>query len=280
MNEKQDCKIVEDLLPNYIENLTNEQTNNYIEQHIKTCSECRDKLERMKRNFKVENEKRDNREVKYIKKFNIKFKILRNILLAIVIIFMVIILRRFIILSDIGNKFQQTIRNDSNYYMSRVTYSKDNIQVVKRYYDKGKKLLMIDNYAQDIKKLSHVIYVNGDEKIFIAGNQENNYLMEFSENIERMFDIRPMTYIDENYVSNFISNLHKAITSTIDEVELYGKKCYIIKNNDKEDFIDAETGLLIKYRSIDGMQDYSYEFNKVTNIEKPDLTNVITSNEK
>ena len=280
MDEKQDCKIVEDLLPNYIEKLTNEQTNNYIEQHIKTCSECRDKLERMKRNFKIQNEKRDNREVKYIKKFNIKFKILRNILIAIVIIYMAIVLRRFIILSDVGNKFQQTIRNDSNYYMSRVTYSKDNIQVVKRYYDKGKKLLMIDNYAQDINKLSHVIYVNGDEKIYIAGNQENNYLMEFSENVERMLDIRPMTYIDENYLSNFILNLYTAITSTIDEVELYGKKCYIIKNNDKEDFIDAETGLLIKYTSIGGMQDYSYEFNKVTNIEKPDLTNVITSNEK
>ena len=27
MKEKRDCKIVQDLLPNYIENLTNEETN-------------------------------------------------------------------------------------------------------------------------------------------------------------------------------------------------------------------------------------------------------------
>ena len=37
MKEKKDCKIVQDLLPNYIEKLTNEETNNYIEDHLKEC---------------------------------------------------------------------------------------------------------------------------------------------------------------------------------------------------------------------------------------------------
>lgn len=31
MKEKKDCKIVQDLLPNYIENLTNEETNKFID---------------------------------------------------------------------------------------------------------------------------------------------------------------------------------------------------------------------------------------------------------
>ncbi len=30
MGEKKDCKIVQDLLPNYIENLTCDETNEYI----------------------------------------------------------------------------------------------------------------------------------------------------------------------------------------------------------------------------------------------------------
>ena len=34
-NQKQ-CKIVQDLLPTYIEDLTSEETNQYIEEHIKT----------------------------------------------------------------------------------------------------------------------------------------------------------------------------------------------------------------------------------------------------
>ena len=37
MNENKDCKIVQDLLPNYIEKLTNEETNKYIEEHLNEC---------------------------------------------------------------------------------------------------------------------------------------------------------------------------------------------------------------------------------------------------
>ena len=44
MKEKRDCKIVQDLLPNYIKGLTNEQTNEYIENHLKECSECKEKM--------------------------------------------------------------------------------------------------------------------------------------------------------------------------------------------------------------------------------------------
>ena len=36
MKEKKDCKIVQDLLPNYIEKLTNEETNNFIEEPVIT----------------------------------------------------------------------------------------------------------------------------------------------------------------------------------------------------------------------------------------------------
>ena len=35
-----DCKIVEDLLPNYMEHLTNDETNNFIEEHLSNCKNC------------------------------------------------------------------------------------------------------------------------------------------------------------------------------------------------------------------------------------------------
>ena len=47
MNEKKECKIVQDLLPNYMENLTSIQTNEYIEEHIANCEECKKNLENM-----------------------------------------------------------------------------------------------------------------------------------------------------------------------------------------------------------------------------------------
>ena len=40
MKEQKICNIVQDLLPNYIENLTNEETNKFIDENLKECSEC------------------------------------------------------------------------------------------------------------------------------------------------------------------------------------------------------------------------------------------------
>ncbi len=41
MERKSDCKLVEDLLPNYIEEMTLKETNKFIEQHLKKCQECK-----------------------------------------------------------------------------------------------------------------------------------------------------------------------------------------------------------------------------------------------
>ena len=41
MKENKECKIVQDLLPNYIEKLTNEETNKFIEEHLKNCEDCK-----------------------------------------------------------------------------------------------------------------------------------------------------------------------------------------------------------------------------------------------
>lgn len=35
MKEKNKCKIIQDLLPSYMDNLTEKETNQYIEEHLK-----------------------------------------------------------------------------------------------------------------------------------------------------------------------------------------------------------------------------------------------------
>ena len=37
MKERKDCKVVQDLLPNYMENLTSKETNQYVETHLQEC---------------------------------------------------------------------------------------------------------------------------------------------------------------------------------------------------------------------------------------------------
>lgn len=58
---KNECEIVKDLLPLYAEGLTSASSNELIEEHIRTCNECRKLLDSMKNELppEAENEKKE-----------------------------------------------------------------------------------------------------------------------------------------------------------------------------------------------------------------------------
>lgn len=72
-SKERDCKIVQDLLPNYIEKLTNEITNEFIEKHIETCRECKKAIQDITRKVEVE-ELDQEEEINYLKRLNKKVK--------------------------------------------------------------------------------------------------------------------------------------------------------------------------------------------------------------
>ena len=109
MKEKRNCKIIQDLLPNYIENLTNEETNSYVEEHLKECTQCKIILENMQKDLKVDNMEKEKGKVKYLKKYQNKLKTLRIILLIILIIFLANTIRKMIIISSLDYKAQKII---------------------------------------------------------------------------------------------------------------------------------------------------------------------------
>ena len=41
------CEIIRDLLPNYLDGLTSQASNEAIEEHLETCAECRSCLDSM-----------------------------------------------------------------------------------------------------------------------------------------------------------------------------------------------------------------------------------------
>ena len=57
MNNNRDCKIVQDLLPNYIEKLTNIETNQFVEEHLKQCKECKEIVSNMEKDLKTKEQK-------------------------------------------------------------------------------------------------------------------------------------------------------------------------------------------------------------------------------
>lgn len=81
------CKIVQDLLPNYIENLTDEETNEFIENHIKNCKDCEQVLKDMNSELGDLNLQKiyKDREIDYLKKRKIRNTILICITIIVVL---------------------------------------------------------------------------------------------------------------------------------------------------------------------------------------------------
>ena len=89
MEGKKNCKIVQDLLPNHIEKLTNEETNHFIEEHLTTCNNCKKILENMKKELiSNDNQSIEHKKVKYFKKYNRKLRVfeISSIILLLIVL--------------------------------------------------------------------------------------------------------------------------------------------------------------------------------------------------
>lgn len=281
MKEKKDCKIVQDLLANYIENLTNEETNRFITEHLKECNECQKIFENMKKEFKVDITKRDDREVNYIKKYSKKMKLLKIILLILLLVYVIVIARRTIIMTALSGKANENQIYD-NYYAKLYSYQGDTLTITESY-NKGQNylttLMRIVN-GNEIQKITY--YKKDNEELFIIeANGEKNVL-----DAETIMGgtVYPITYVS----NGLLANLQYALITGIESTYCNGKECYIIKGNSYERYIDKETGLAVRSieksnkeitRKNDMIVDYEYKFNivKDSDIVKPDITDAIIS---
>lgn len=107
-----DCKIVQDLLPNYIENLTDEVTNEYIEEHIATCAECAQMLKNMNGDLKLEQINQDH-EIKYLD--GLRRRVRRTILIVALVIMV-------IAGGVVGYVYKKSQKQVSNYTFLRMDY--------------------------------------------------------------------------------------------------------------------------------------------------------------
>lgn len=289
MNEKKNCKIVQDLLPNYIEKLTNEETNTFIEEHLKECDECKEMLSNMQKDFKFNSQKSDHREVKYFKKYNHKMRILKIILLIIVAIFVIRTGRNFIIISSLSNK--------ADNYVSSTNYHK------KTTYFDGTGIMIVDTYSKDGKLVSFLTRITPEEtnkiSIYKNGETSNLYFENSAEKTAQlhqkdvMIAVNIVNYLDSGH--NLLATLLGSITSHIKTVSCNGKQCYFITNyltanwlNSNNDgvYIDKETGLMVRETisgdTKDTIADFTHEFNTISDdiFVEPDINEYeITAND-
>ena len=91
MENKDKCKIVQDLLPNYIDKLTSEETNSFVKKHLDECNECHEIIENMKKDFEKERNELNKKTIKYAKKYKRKVKHLWFIILLFILLFISLI---------------------------------------------------------------------------------------------------------------------------------------------------------------------------------------------
>ena len=273
MKENRNCKIVQDLLPNYIEKLTTEETNQFIEEHLKECDECKTVLENMQKDIQLNDEKQDKREVKYMKEYSNKMKVLKYILLALIIIYIAIVLRRTFIMFSLSEKAKENKSYD-NYYAKLYSYQGDSLIITESYNKDGNYLTTMTRITEDgNQRLKLTFYNKDNEQIALAESEEEKYIL--NSETTAGWNVSPVTYTNDG----FIGNLQLAFIIGIDSDYCNGKACYVIKGSSYERYIDKETGLAI--RSIDKnsgqndtIVDYEYTFNTVedSDIVKPDTT--------
>lgn len=101
-------KLIQDLLPSYIDGLTSEETNNYIEEHISSCKECDKILNEMKSKLQEENHTNLNdSKINYAKKVKRKLNFLGLLIWIFLILIIIIVLdfdRKAIILRNLQSK--------------------------------------------------------------------------------------------------------------------------------------------------------------------------------
>lgn len=294
-----DCKIVQDLLPNYIEKLTNKETNQYIEEHLNFCKECQDILSNMKNDIEIDSKKRDKREVKYVKKYQNKLRTLKVtillILLALILSLVIITGRKIYIISSLSAKAEECIAK-TNFYSISYLYDKDKYQKIEVYnmgdkrkvtrtvFDDNGDLFVIKMYGTKIKDTG--LYLMN---MYTETKERNTVLMNYKEGLAS-FELTNALKTD-----SFSELLKASMFSKIQRGVSDYKDCYYISNYHTANslmsagyfgmYVSKENGLLIStlpFERKDGESSFiacplmyhSYEFDSVTEEDfiEPDIS--------
>lgn len=268
---KNDCKIIQDLLPNYVENLTSKETNEYIDQHIKNCKECKKALEIMQEGIENEHVKSLN-QIDYLKKYKKKMCILKSILLIIAlfaITFLGIKVYKWQLLLklvnhnvnyDLGNNYRIVQRDGNTGNITERLY-KDGISFVK------------------FKNNSSSIWEDDNQKYVIISKDKKYYILDKNsppnalDNTATLLSYLLMT---EEAPNNSLQIFLYVFTHNISiSTEEYGEhKCYVVKLGESKFWIDKTSLFIIREDFNKESTETTVETNTLTDedIKLPDIS--------
>ena len=263
MENKENCKIVKDLLPSYIDGLTSEETQKYIETHLEECNECKETLENMKKDFEKEKKDITNKSIKYAKKINKKIKCLLLIILIFILLIFAYFVRNAVIILSLNSKAKELSNVElNNYHIIWTTSTYEDVTRFDIYYKDGlyKRDLYNFNPKKDCEFSKYTEYVNKNGELVSIYENEKTY------RIDEKYNLEPMS--PTNFIYHCLNNI-------ITKEKANGEDAYRFKllfDNDNAMFINKSTGITAKSKSgisyngkkFDTNSDVICEFNCVT----------------
>lgn len=256
MKKEIECKVVEDLLFGYVDKTLNNESKKLVENHLKDCKDCKEKLNEILEENK-QNEKIQQREINYLKKIKTKSRI-KSILIAIGIIILILILLyliKFIRISNIMGKAERSLKSQNYYCEKQENSGEDSVSVSKTYYKDGKYKRTNEIYSDNGKELISTEYgeVGSDERKLVSERDKTvtvykgdiSKILNKEENVK--FDRFPLEERKMVY-----ANLGKAFLMSMESDSYDSNKEYYIlrykfdKRNTWEVWLDKETGLVIR----------------------------------
>ena len=298
MEKKIECKIVQDLLLGYVDNVLNEESKVFVEKHLNECASCKHRINEIKKDIN-ENEDNNQKEIDYLKKVRIKSKI-KSIGMAIGIILVILLgiyLINFIKVNSFINKGLKSLQSNNIYIESRKIIGDNQVVIGKTYYKDGKYKSVSEIYSDDGVELLSTIYATegSDERYTVNKNEKIVYIKKGEGSKLENISLKEVPFIQQR--QSIIAKLGTAFVYSVetDDYQL-GKEYYVLKDRFEkvqrwEMWIDKETGLPLKevnidssrahfpntdivYNVNDNTSEYIYKFDIVTDedVEVPEFS--------
>ncbi len=266
MKKEIECKVVEDLLFGYVDKTLNDESKKLVENHLKECKDCKEKLNEILEDSKI-NEKTQQKEIDYLRKVRIKSRV-KSILIAIGIIIVILILLyliKFIKISNIMGKAEKILKTQNYYCEKQEKTREDSASVSKTYYKDGKYKITREIYSDDGKELIDTEYgeAGSDEKKIV--NEKEKTVTIYKGDISRILNKEENIKFDRFSLEerkSVYANLGKAFLMSITSDTYDSNKEYYIlrdkfdKRNSWEVWLDKETGLVIREINRGGSRSY------------------------
>ena len=275
MNKNEECDVVKDLSSLHIENMLSNSSKSFIEEHLKTCEDCKKYYNALNSTFLNDNKKEkseDQIEINHLKKVNKKMTRLKWILFWIIVLILVLIFYFFFKNSYIDNinslnvgKMLDMKEESNNYKLEHIT-----ININKETNEKHETKAV--HYYKDGKH-KEIIYVNNDGKweinsiLFIEDDAYEKTtvfpsLKQIDKQKQDFIEVEKGDMLDR-IISRVMINdagVHRLGIKVRTEI-FEGKECYVVYDNYsgcyRENYIDKETGDLL--RVVSGSENYYSE---------------------